>query len=80
MSKFKKGDTVRHLKTGDHYLIINNPDAGFRLEATDEPAYIYWLSADHHPGDAERLLIKWIRSQKEFEDGRFKLLQEETND
>jgi hypothetical protein len=81
MSKFKQGQFVKHLKTGDIYEILWTPVEGLRLEATDEPAYIYWLSASHHSGDGERLLVKWIRSQKEFEDGRFKLVeQEEMND
>lgn len=78
MSKFKCGDIVRHLKTGDLYIVMHTPDgSNYRLEKTDEPAYIYWLSADHHSGDAERLLIKWIRSQKEMEEeGRFELVKE----
>lgn len=75
MSKFKRGDIVQHLKTGDVYCVMCDLGDGFRIETTDEPAYIYWLSMTHHSGDGERLLVRWIRSQKEFEDGRFELVE-----
>jgi hypothetical protein len=57
---FEFMQTVRHVNTGELYLIFGLPDQ-YRIEATGEPAYVY----------GREVSSKWIRPQKEMEDGRF---------
>jgi hypothetical protein len=61
--QFAEGTCLKHLKTGDLYLITLTPESGLRIEATGEPAYGYRPLQDTTP--------VWVRSQTETEDGRF---------
>lgn len=62
--KFRRGETVVHLKTQGRYLIEETPPA-CRIELTGEPAYAYRSQADN---------TLWVRCQSEMEDGRFSSL------
>lgn len=64
---FKKGDKVRHKKSGAEYTIVAAQVAGFVIEANTALAYGY--SA---PGDA----LVWVRPAVEMED-RFELVPAE---
>lgn len=61
--KFAKGDVVRHLKSGDVYVI----DMHVLLEKDASPAYAY--SMIYNRG------IVWVRAASEMEDGRFAICQ-----
>lgn len=74
-SKFKKGDVLKHGKTGMVYVILETPADGLRLEKTNEPAYCYQELAI-----TDYALPRWVRSAKEMEDGRFVLIRHELND
>jgi len=64
---FKLGDKVYHLKSKGLYRIVGIP-GNCILTDTDTPAYIYTATNDLY---SKRI---YIRSQKEMEDGRFKLI------
>lgn len=62
LSKFERGQVVKHLKSGHTYVIVHVPQDGFRIEKTNERAYVY----HEQPG-----AFLWVRSVAEMEDGRF---------
>jgi len=68
MAKFKVGQIVRHLKSGNLYRIAQGPDEGHRLEYCDQTFYVYKSVA--HNG------YEWYRRSDEVEDGRFVLVEE----
>lgn len=74
-SKFKKGDVLKHNKTGTVYVILETPTDGLRLKKTNEPAYCYQELAI-----TDYVLPRWVCSAKEVEDGRFVLIRHELND
>lgn len=61
---FVDGDTVKHLKSGNYYKILEVPDNNKRLEYCNEPYYTY-----RELGDTDSII--WLRRKSEFEDGRF---------
>lgn len=63
--KFKSGDIVKHLKTGNLYIVEIDSES-CRLEATNEPAYAY------RRADGSDFRV-WIRSAEKMEDGRFEI-------
>jgi len=60
---FRASSTVKHLRSGKHFTIIEEPNR-VRISNTNKPAYLY-------KGIDE---ITWVLSQDEMEDGRFKLI------
>lgn len=65
-SAFKVGSLMHHVKSQRHYVVLMTPADGLKLECTGAPAYLY---AAQTPGES-----LWVRSQEEFEDGRFMLV------
>ena len=59
---FKIGQTVRHLKSGNEYKILSEPDEKHKLECCNESFYSYGCVNS----------IIWYRRKNEMEDGRFK--------
>jgi len=66
--KFKIDDWVVHTK-GVRYNIKGTPYR-YRIDATGELAYAYSESG----GDPKSKKPIWVRSQKQMEEGRFRLL------
>lgn len=66
MTTFKKGDIVRHIRTGNIYRIVMTPNDRVRIELDGSPAYAYVI----HPFFDDML---WIRPATEMEDGRFSI-------
>ena len=66
--KFRNGEHVRHLKTGEVYVVVGTPSDGYIIERTLEHAYCY---KKRDPKNIVEMNRKWIRSQTEMEDGRF---------
>jgi hypothetical protein len=64
LSKYSRGDKVRHRKTGVEYFIQITPDEFVRLEATGELAYGYAAAGTAVSVDSPI----WFRSQAEIED------------
>lgn len=60
--KFEAGSIVKHLKSGNLYLILHS---NCFIEASLTPAYVYKSFKDE---------IVWVRPYSEFEDGRFTLV------
>jgi hypothetical protein len=69
--RFNTGDAIWHLRSKTIYFIKGTPDV-YRLEATNEPAYLYMGM----PEDDKPLPPIWVRSQKEMEDGRFIMFED----
>ena len=65
-NKFKKYQVVKHLKSGNEYVIKKVPDEDDRLEYCNESYYQYVSPIDG---------IKWNRRKSEMEDGRFELVK-----
>jgi len=65
--KYNNFTLVRHIKTGNLYLIIGTPDKIF-IEKGATPAYAY--QGVKHQRD--RI---WVRPQAEMEDGRFEVAE-----
>ncbi len=61
---FRKGQVVKHLKTGGIYKIIGLPDEGYIIEETGELAYVYTDG-----------FLRFVRSVTKMEDGRFVKLE-----
>jgi len=57
--KFKMNQMVRHVKTGNEYMIVGTPKR-YRIKATGELAYAYTSSP---------VADIWVCSQTEMEDG-----------
>lgn len=61
--EFKRHDIVRHVKTGELYVILCGPRDGLTHENTGEAGYIYQAMFFRD--------VLWYRPAKQMEDGRF---------
>lgn len=68
--KFNKDDIVIHALTGRKYKILFTPKDCFVIENLNQFAYIY------EEFEKKQTVFRWIRSEKEMEDGRFVLSKE----
>ena len=66
MIKYKIGDKLKHVTSGDNYVIVAYPNDNRLLESTGDRFYEYRANG----GD-----IVWHRAEREMEDGRFILVE-----
>ena len=64
---FNNGETVKHVKSGGVYVVIDTPDDLHRLEHSNERYFSYCPLSDKY---AMHKRI-WIRCESEMTDGRF---------
>lgn len=62
---FRRGQGIRHVKTGGFYIVIAEPNPALRLEYCNESFYAYRSFGE----DTDHVI--WHRRQSEMEDGRF---------
>ena len=65
----KKGDIVRHIVTGNTYVILHDPMDDYIIESTGESAFVYRSYQHATP-------YCWVRPVSEMVDGRFELVVE----
>jgi len=62
--KFLAGRLVRHIKTGNIYAVVFDPNSKLTIESTNQLSYAYVSVNESEPAI-------WVRPAREMEDGRF---------
>jgi len=68
---YLKGCVLQHKRSKRLYIILVEPSDAIRLEATNEPCYMYC----EYPQALTGPFTTWIRSKNLMEDGRFEVVQ-----